>query len=324
MDRRPIPILIDTDIGEDLDDLLMLAVALNSPEFEVLAVTCVDGDTQARSRIARRVIAAFGQPQVPVVAGYSRRIPHGNGPVAPLLAITQNEVAPTEEGLPPACPETADALIARLAAERPGEIYLVSIGAVTNAGQTLVRHPQAARDLKAIVTLNVLTVPPGEPFHDWNFNYDPAAVALLNASEASWRLVSWDICPGLGPSLAEEEQIRRRGLDTTQVIATAIDAWRRNKREIRPETPPHAADLKALAYLLCEDQAITTRVRVNVTVGTKAGAGVLQVEADPEGSRVAVWAIPAERGEPLRRLFLERLLADPQARKPAAAPAPDS
>jgi inosine-uridine nucleoside N-ribohydrolase len=311
MKQKPTPIIIDTDIGEDLDDLLTLAVALNSPEFEVLGVTTVDGDTQARSRIARRVTQVFGQPGVPVAAGYPRRMPRGCEGIKPLLAITQNEVAPTEEGLPPACPLTADELIAQLASQRPGEVYLLSIGAVTNVGQTLVRQPQVARALKAIITLNVLEVPPGEKFHDWNFNYDPAAVAVLNASEASWRLVSWDICGGLGPSLEEAEQIRRRGLETTMVITTAIDAWRRNKREIRPDTPPHAADLKALAYLLCEEQAVTSPVRVDVTVGTEAGSGELRVEEDLYGSRLAVWSIPVERAERLRELFVQRLLSEP-------------
>ena len=60
--ERPIPVVIDTDIGEDIDDLLAISFALNSPEFEVLAITTVDCDTAARSRIARRVTKAFGRP----------------------------------------------------------------------------------------------------------------------------------------------------------------------------------------------------------------------------------------------------------------------
>ena len=50
--REPIKAIIDTDIGEDIDDILVTAFALNSPEFEVLAVTTVDGNVAARSRVA--------------------------------------------------------------------------------------------------------------------------------------------------------------------------------------------------------------------------------------------------------------------------------
>ena len=67
--KKPVPIVIDTDIGEDIDDLICLAFALNSPEFEVRAVTTVDCDTRARSRIARRVCQVFGQAEIPVAAG---------------------------------------------------------------------------------------------------------------------------------------------------------------------------------------------------------------------------------------------------------------
>ncbi|HLA38852.1 MAG TPA: nucleoside hydrolase, partial [Candidatus Glassbacteria bacterium] len=42
--RERLKIIIDTDIGEDIDDILVTAFALNSPEFEVLAITVVDGD----------------------------------------------------------------------------------------------------------------------------------------------------------------------------------------------------------------------------------------------------------------------------------------
>ena len=71
----PIKIIIDTDIGEDIDDILVTAFALVSPEFDVLAVTTVDGDTDARSRITRRLTATVGRPEVPVVAGYQHSMP---------------------------------------------------------------------------------------------------------------------------------------------------------------------------------------------------------------------------------------------------------
>ena len=67
--------LIDTDIGEDIDDVLAVAFALRSPEFEVLGITTVDGDTRARARIARKLALVCGKPGVPVAAGYARAMP---------------------------------------------------------------------------------------------------------------------------------------------------------------------------------------------------------------------------------------------------------
>ena len=53
--NEKIKVIIDTDIAEDIDDILVTAFAVASPQFEVLAITTVDGNVQARSRVARKV-----------------------------------------------------------------------------------------------------------------------------------------------------------------------------------------------------------------------------------------------------------------------------
>lgn len=45
---RPIPIVLDTDIGSDIYDAFALALVLDSPKLDLRAVTTVSGDTQAR------------------------------------------------------------------------------------------------------------------------------------------------------------------------------------------------------------------------------------------------------------------------------------
>ena len=42
-----IPILLDTDIGSDVDDAFAVALILGSPELDLVGVTTVSGDTQA-------------------------------------------------------------------------------------------------------------------------------------------------------------------------------------------------------------------------------------------------------------------------------------
>ena len=62
-------ILLDTDIGTDVDDALALAFALRHPEIELAAVTTVSGDTRRRAQIAAKLIALNGGPQIEVAAG---------------------------------------------------------------------------------------------------------------------------------------------------------------------------------------------------------------------------------------------------------------
>src|SRR6266550_6452337 len=62
-------VLLDTDIGDDIDDALALALALRSPEIELLGVTTVFGDTRLRARLAAHVLRVFGHEDIPVAAG---------------------------------------------------------------------------------------------------------------------------------------------------------------------------------------------------------------------------------------------------------------
>src|SRR6266446_1775093 len=64
-----IPVLLDTDIGGDIDDALALALALASPEIELQGITTVDGDAHTRARILCRRLHAIGRADLPVASG---------------------------------------------------------------------------------------------------------------------------------------------------------------------------------------------------------------------------------------------------------------
>src|ERR1019366_3462148 len=67
--RPPEKIIIDTDIGDDVDDAFALAVAVKSPELQVLGVMTTFGDTVARAKIVDRFLGEVGRSEIPVLAG---------------------------------------------------------------------------------------------------------------------------------------------------------------------------------------------------------------------------------------------------------------
>lgn len=50
-------ILIDTDIGDDVDDILALAFALKRPELDIVGITTVVGDVDCRSRMVDKLLS---------------------------------------------------------------------------------------------------------------------------------------------------------------------------------------------------------------------------------------------------------------------------
>lgn len=62
-------ILIDTDIGDDIDDALAIGFALNLNPLavNVKAVTTVFGDTEIRAKLVLKLLKTFNRKDIPVV-----------------------------------------------------------------------------------------------------------------------------------------------------------------------------------------------------------------------------------------------------------------
>ena len=61
--------VLDTDIGTDIDDAWALGYAVNSPVFQLVGVTVTDADTAQRARLAAKLLHRLGRTDVPVAAG---------------------------------------------------------------------------------------------------------------------------------------------------------------------------------------------------------------------------------------------------------------
>ena len=162
--RERIPIIVDTDIGTDIDDAFALALAMASPEVELRGVTTVSADAYTRALIVCRMLHRTGRADIPVAAGRSQRAePETKGQYQyGLQADYPNR--PVAELAP-------DFLYGRLKAE-PGKLTLVTIGDLTNVGRLLTEHPEAKPWIKQIVIMGgaVRVGYNGKPPASWEWN----------------------------------------------------------------------------------------------------------------------------------------------------------
>ena len=74
---EPQLVILDTDIGDDIDDAFALALALKSPELNLLGITTTYGDTELRARLLDRFLSGAGRlDDVSVSSGVPT--PHSN------------------------------------------------------------------------------------------------------------------------------------------------------------------------------------------------------------------------------------------------------
>jgi inosine-uridine nucleoside N-ribohydrolase len=135
-------VIVDTDIGDDIDDAFALALALRSPEIEVIGITTAWGDTALRARLANRLLREEGAGAIPVLAGVLTQSKSN---------FTQADWA-REGQAATAHPDAVEFLLEQ-AKKAPGEVTLVAIGPLTNIGAAIDRDEEGFRKLKRVVLM---------------------------------------------------------------------------------------------------------------------------------------------------------------------------
>ena len=177
----PQKIIIDTDIGDDVDDAFALALALRSPELEILGVITNFGDTDTRARIADRLLAEAGRPDIPVAVGT---------PTVTKNPMTQRRYAEGGHAAKSSHPPAVDFLLDQIR-RYPGQITLIAIGPLMNVGAAIDRDAATFRKLKRVVLMggsvkrgygDMGYSTPRGPEPEWNILNDiPSAQKLFAA-----------------------------------------------------------------------------------------------------------------------------------------------
>ena len=67
--NKKIPVILDTDIGTDIDDTWALAFLLKCPELDVKLITTASGDTFERAKIVAKILEIAGRTDIPIGLG---------------------------------------------------------------------------------------------------------------------------------------------------------------------------------------------------------------------------------------------------------------
>jgi len=173
-------VILDTDIGDDIDDAFALALALRSPEMELLGITTAWGDTALRARLVNRFLKDASAPHIPVLIGVATNSK---------TAFSQSAWAQQGDSSP-SKPAAVDFLLDQ-ANKSPGEVTLVAIGPLTNIGAAIDRDAATFRKFKRVVLMggsirrgygDLGYGPDKGPQPEYNIYSDVAAAQKLFAS----------------------------------------------------------------------------------------------------------------------------------------------
>jgi len=176
-------LVIDTDIGTDVDDLWTLAMVPGLPTVELEAVTVVYGDTDLRARLASVALSTMGL-DVPVYRGLEQPM----SGKAVVWGGHEGEGVPGMNDASYASRDAVDVLI-ELAATDPGTLDVLAIGPLTNIATAIQRDPLFAPNVRRLFVMGG-EFQAGWPEH--NFACDVDATEIVMRSGAAVTIVPLD------------------------------------------------------------------------------------------------------------------------------------
>jgi inosine-uridine nucleoside N-ribohydrolase len=169
-------ILLDTDIGTDVDDAVALAYLLCHPDCELLGITTVTGEAEKRASLASVLCKAAGK-KIPIYPGADQ----------PMQGEQRQRIAQQAAALPNWPHETdfpkdqAVDFLANTIRAHPGEVTLLAVGPFTNVGMLFSQHPDVAELLAGLIVMggNFDETAPEAGRIEWNVAGDLLASEIV-------------------------------------------------------------------------------------------------------------------------------------------------
>jgi len=272
-----VPLLIDTDIGTDPDDLQVLMIA-GRTGLDVVGVTTVYGDTDLRARMAA-VVAPLVGIDCPIVAGQTETL---SGREV-MWAGHEGDGVPGIDRAGYDRSRTAPDFISELAARHPGELDVLAIGPLTNVATALLADPDLSSRLRHLFVMGGLfTADADAPEH--NVSADALATWIVLHSGVPTTMTGFEMTTRVVLTADELDLVTGVG-EAGPILAAntaGFVAWLRQfgLPDIGRGSIPH--DPIALLTRQRPELFRTEACRVDV-VGWGPGAGQVTATADDAG-----------------------------------------
>jgi purine nucleosidase len=277
----PTRVILDTDIGTDVDDCLALALLLASPELALEGVTTVYGDVQLRARMVLKLLKLAGRADVPVLAGAGQTL-LGLREIYWAGHEGEGLVQPEDEALRPGDEHGVDYLV-RTVMENPGEIHLLAIGPLTNVALALRREPRLFEHLAGLTIMGGASRSPLFPswrYAEHNILCDPEAALIVLQDPTPKTLVPLDVTTRVSIRREDVARVRAVGTPFHEAVAGQVERY--------PRFAGHGStflhDPLAAALLVRSSLCQTTPLRVDVETQGRHAVGVTFMRLPTDGA----------------------------------------
>lgn len=213
-------VILDTDIGSDIDDSECLAYLLCQEKCDLVGITTVSGEPIERAMLASAIMKVSG-----------KKVPIHPGAEKPLCAENRQPRASQKEKLSnwehdtDFVPFSAIEFLKDTILANPGEIVLLAIGPLTNIGILLSAYPEVIPAVKELVIMGGQFFLK-EEFAEWNIRCDPYAAKLVFDSGIKMRCIGLDVTRKV--TMETKEFAEKFTSDILKPVYDFSEVWFRN------------------------------------------------------------------------------------------------
>ncbi|MCP5114725.1 MAG: nucleoside hydrolase [bacterium] len=213
-------VILDTDIGGDIDDAWALAFVLAHDDFSPVGVTISNGNTPARAPVASKMLHITGRNNIPVAVG--RKTNSGYA--------YQFTWAEDFEALRPISQSAAQFIVEQVR-RFPGEITLMAVGPLENIADALRIEPGLGKYVKRVVLMSgcIYGMAGGRPpIAEWNVRASIADAQLVYSAGLPLTIVPLDSTTRVRLQDDERQRVRDYDSPLTYGLEALYRLWRRN------------------------------------------------------------------------------------------------
>lgn len=294
------PVIFDTDIGDDIDDALALALALQSPELDVKLVTTVVDDVHNRTRLAWKELGLYNRRDVVLATGSPRPLldPRFDNPAPQFRLLTSADEPPAL-----AYRHAAEVIVETLMAS-PRKMTVIPVGPLTNIALALRLEPKIATKIERIVLMGgayKLLTP------EYNIQRDRVAAQIVFSSGVPIVAVGLDVTLKCKLEGADLLRLRSAQNPASQFLMQLIGLW----QTAHPGEFPTLHDPLAVASAVRPNLIETRGGSVQVETNSSLTNGITVFKADPAGGGTTRTATDVDVHSFLQ-MFVDRLSAPPR------------
>jgi purine nucleosidase len=214
-------VILDTDIGTDIDDAWALAFVIQHAGFEPLGITITDADTPARARIACKLLYHANRSDVPVAVG--RQTPTPDARIDHQFAWAEDFTA-----VRPVRASAADFLVDQVK-RYPGQVTLIAVGPLQNIADALRREPRLGEYCKRVVLMSGCiygtATEPSKPMPEWNVVASTADAQLVYSAGLPLTIVPLDATTHVQLEESERDRVRNHNSPLTNALEALYRLW---------------------------------------------------------------------------------------------------